>query len=172
MNTIKQLSRLLGVAGITLLVLSFMFSPGVSMTAGLSPHTPYEAQFFLITDNMYIHVNTKYDYGNFSLYILSYENMLQFLESETLEGIDPLFTLENASEYEGMIYFPTQGVYGSFLTCPTNTTVIIQGMMIARPRLSFIFTGLVMISPMAIIIIYWLFTEKLKIWEFKNSPKS
>jgi hypothetical protein len=171
MSAITHLARLLAVVGAALLVMSFLFPAGIQMSGGLSPDITYEAQYFLVTDDMYLHVSPKYGTNNFSLYVLSYEDMLQFLESGTLEGTNPLFVLENVSEYDGVVDFPSPGIYGSLITRPANTSVFVQGMMLAQPRLSFIITGLILISPMAIIIIYWLFREKLDIWEFKKSPK-
>jgi hypothetical protein len=169
MSTIRQLARLVSVVGATLLVMSLLFPPGTSVGGFVLPDT-YEAQSFFVTDDMNLWMESGDNTSVFSLYIVNSTDMNQILETGTLESVEPIFVLENVTEYEGVVHFPHPGIYGWFISQPYNESRIIRGEMWAFPRLSFIYIGLLLVIPMAIIIIERLFRKKFHFREFRTNP--
>jgi hypothetical protein len=169
MGAIIQFTRLMSVVGVLLLVMSFLFPPNVDV-GGFVVSDTYEVRCFFVTDDMNIWMESDDNATLFSLYIVNSTDLNQFLETGILEGIEPIFILENVTEYQGVVHFPHPGIYGWFLTHHYNDSRIIRGVMSARPRLSFIYIGLILVIPMAIIIIERLFRKKFHVREFRMNP--
>jgi len=157
-----SLVRFVSVVGIVLLVMSFLFPAGADVSVHIAPDT-YEGESFFATEDMYLWIESGDTVSRFSLYIFNSTITNQILESGSLEGIEPIFSLENITEYQGVAHFPHSGIYGYFLTHSYNNTRFIRGVMSAQPRMVFIYLGLILISPMAVIFISRLFRKKGRI---------
>jgi hypothetical protein len=170
MSSIVQIARFLCVVGLVLLAVSSLFPEGVGLDGSVQPHT-YEARCFFVTGDMNLWIQSGDETSLFSLYIVNSTDITHILETGTMEGIEPVFVLENATEYSGVVDFPQPGIYAWFLSTPYNDTLFIQGGMSSSLRMPFFLSGLVMISPMAIIFIDWLFRKRFRFWEFKKNSK-
>ncbi len=158
MKSIISLARLVSVVGVLLLVMSFLIPAHGEISGFVLPDT-YEASCFFVTDDMNLWLESGDNVSLFSFFIVNSTDLNQILETGILEGIEPIFILENITEYQGVVHFPHPGIYGGVLSHPYNQPRIIRGGLSARPRMSFIYIGLILISPMAIIFIYQLFKK-------------
>lgn len=157
-----SLVRFVSVIGIVLLVMSFLFPAAADVSGHVVPDT-YEGKSFFATEDMYLWIESGDNVSLFSLYIFNSTITNQILESGSLEGFEPIFSLENITEYQGVVHFPHPGIYGYFLTHSYDEYVLIRGGMSARPRMVFIYLGLILISPMVVIFISRLFRKKGRI---------
>jgi len=152
MKLIEQVSKFLFVIGITLLIMSVLYPAGINGGESVDPGN-YEGEFFLVTDAVYLQTTSREGNYTFSLYILDSDDVVQVLESGTMNGIEPLYALEDIMEYEGWLQFPEPGIYGLIVTHSHNESVIVWVHGIAFPRFSLIYAGLVLSLPMLVIVI-------------------
>ena len=152
MKLIEQVSRLLFVIGITLLIMSVLYPAGLSGGESVDPGN-YEGEFFLVTDAVYLHTTSREGNYTFSLYILDSDDVVEVLDSGTMNCIDPLYALEDIVEYEGWIQFPESGIYGLIVTHSNNETIVVWVHGIAFPRFSLIYVGLALSLPMFVVVI-------------------
>jgi hypothetical protein len=157
MSVLNSLARLLSIFGFALLILSVV-TPAVAWPGAFMAPDVIEGECFLVTDDMYMDIRSEGE-KNFSCTLLGYEDITQFLESGSMEGLHPILHLENISEYEGAIHFPGPGVYGLFLYHTNNESIIIRCIMMGM-RMSFIYPGLVLVSPLVITLAWGLVQKK------------
>lgn len=149
-KVIEQLSRFFLVIGVSLVVMSLLFPGGVTMSELVEPGA-FEGEYFLVTDDFYLHAHTDFGNYSFSFYLLDYEDVIQSLESGTVNGTNPLVAIENVEQYEGLVHCPRAGTYGILVTHPYNETLIIRFYTLTYPRFSLISLGLAIVAPMAVI---------------------
>jgi hypothetical protein len=169
MSSIIPFARLVSVVGVVLLIMSFLLPAHGEISGFVLPDT-YEASCFFVTDDMNLWLESGDNMSLFSFFIVNSTDMNQILETGILEGIDPIFNLENVTDYQGVVHFPHPGIYGGFLSHHYNQSRIIRGGLSASPRMSFIYIGLILVIPMAIIIIERLFRKKFHVREFRMNP--
>jgi hypothetical protein len=151
------LSRLVLVVGVVVIVMSLVYPSGLSGGAWVEPGK-WEGQYFLATDDFYLHAFTDHGNYTFSLYVLDHEGILSFLESGTVAGVEPLLAAENVQEYEGAVHFSGRGTYGIVVTHHYNESLRIVYYALVLPNLSLLTSGLLIAAPMAAIqlgILLW-----------------
>jgi hypothetical protein len=153
------LSRFLLVAGVTIAVMSLFFPGGVSIGLNVSPGE-IEGSYFQVNDDLYLHAFSELDNHSFSLYVLNHEDVILTLETGDINDTHPVLAIENVTQYEGMVHFPSRGLYGILMTHPYNETINLYCWALTLPSRSVLSAGMVIATPMAAIQLGVLLVER------------
>jgi hypothetical protein len=153
------LSRFLLVAGVAIAVMSLFFPGGVSIGLNVDPGE-IEGTYFQVNDDLYLHAFSELDNHSFSLYVLNHEDLILTLETGDINDTHPVLAIENVTQYEGMVHFPSRGLYGIVMTHPYNETIHLYCWAVTLPSRSVLSAGIVIATPMATIQLGVLLVER------------
>ncbi|MFO7835747.1 MAG: hypothetical protein R6V83_03760 [Candidatus Thorarchaeota archaeon] len=125
-----RITKLVTMIGITFLLVSFIpsgsFGPGSFVDYGT-----YEGTVFGAVGNIHVNIST-YNSSGLQVYVLDYDDLTSALENGSLEGTDPLMSIEVLSNYSGIIEIPHPGLYAILFT-PTYNETVYWDVQISRP---------------------------------------
>lgn len=154
-----SLSRFLLVAGLAIAVMSLFFPGGVSIGLRVAPGE-IEGRYFQVNDDLYLHALSELDNHSFSLYVLNHEDIILTLETGDINDTHPVLAIENVTQYEGMVHFPSRGLYGILMTHPYNKTILLYCWALTLPSRSILSAGMVIAVPMVAIQLGVLLVER------------
>ena len=105
-----RVTKFIIILGFAFLLASFVPSPFASQ-GDLISRGYYECFLVNGSGNLFVEVSGA-DNRNISLYVLDYENTAVLVREESLENTTPLFIMENALYFSGIILLPRSGWYG------------------------------------------------------------
>lgn len=156
---IIPLSKFLLVVGVTIAVMSFLFPEGVSIGLTVNPGK-IEGTYFEVNDDLYLHAFSDLDNHSFSLYVLNHEDLIRTLETGDINDTHPVLAVENVTQYEGMVHFPSRGLYGILMTHSYNETIRLYCWAVSLPNRTVLSAGMAITTPMAVIQLGVLLVER------------
>lgn len=156
---VVPLSRFLMVVGVAIAAMSFLFPGGVSIGMTVDPGK-IEGRYFQVNDDLYLHAFSELEDHSFSLYVLNQEDLILTLETGDINDTHPVLAIENVTQYEGMVYFPSRGLYGILMTHPYNETIHLYCWAVTLPSRYVLTAGVVIAAPMAAIQLGMLLSKK------------
>lgn len=146
-QVLKQARNLLIVSGVALLLVSFILNPGLAENTDVIAE-PDSCHGFLLSMGGPLTLTAAEETGkSFSLYILTYQDAVTFLQESSINHTSPFLLRENITFFSETVPIIIPGVYG-ILISPTGNETIAVGIVVGRilPQLGFVTYGLLLIT--------------------------
>jgi len=92
--------------------------------------------------------------------VLNHEDLIRTLETGDINDTHPVLAVENVTQYEGMVHFPSRGLYGILMTHSYNETIRLYCWAVSLPNRTVLSAGMAITTPMAVIQLGVLLVER------------
>ncbi len=141
-----RLQVLIAGIGIALLVSSFIPPPGGMGVQGSIDYGSYMIRMYGLRGDARVDIEL-YEGLGISFYVLTTEDALLMLEERSIANTTPCFSLENTTEYSGIISIPSIGIYAFVVTTYYNTTShFYVGINNVYPQMWLLIPGVILVA--------------------------